>query len=81
MCYEVRGESRSAGQVSLVLIHGGISAIGTSFGKILPASEIFNLAWYREGWTGKWSKPATWNGLNSPGKAKMKMTRLSAVAG
>jgi hypothetical protein len=27
------------------------------------ASEIFNLAWYREGWTGKWSKPATWNGL------------------
>jgi pimeloyl-ACP methyl ester carboxylesterase len=37
MCYEVRGERHSAGQVPLVLIHGGISAIGTSFGKILPA--------------------------------------------
>jgi hypothetical protein len=37
MCYEVCGESRSVGQVPLVPIHGGISAIGTSFDKILPA--------------------------------------------
>lgn len=36
MYYEVHGASRSPGEAPLVLLHGAFSAIGTSFGKLLP---------------------------------------------
>jgi pimeloyl-ACP methyl ester carboxylesterase len=39
MYYEIHGKSRE-GMVPLVLLHGSISAIGTSFGQILPRLSL-----------------------------------------
>lgn len=36
MYYEIHGDSQKPGDVPLVLLHGAFSAIGTSFGKVLP---------------------------------------------
>ena len=36
MYYEIHGASRTPGEAPLVLLHGAFSAIGTSFGKVLP---------------------------------------------
>lgn len=36
MYYEIHGASRTPGEAPLVLLHGAFSAIGTSFGKVIP---------------------------------------------
>ena len=39
MYYEIHGANQPAGQPPLVLLHGSLSATGTSFGQVLPGLE------------------------------------------
>ena len=67
MYYEIHGDSRTPGEAPLVLIHGAFSAIGTSFGKVLPglakSRKVIALEMQGHGHTADIDRPLTLEGM------------------
>jgi pimeloyl-ACP methyl ester carboxylesterase len=67
MYYEMHGASRAPGEAPLVLLHGAFSAIGTSFGKVLPglakSRQVIAVELQGHGRTADIDRPLTLEGM------------------
>jgi pimeloyl-ACP methyl ester carboxylesterase len=67
MYYEIHGTSRTLGEAPLVLLHGAFSAIGTSFGKVLPglvkSRQVIAFELQGHGHTADIDRPLTLEGM------------------
>src|SRR5512134_2365000 len=67
MYYEIHGASRAPGEAPLVLIHGAFSAIGTSFGNVLPglakSRQVIALELQGHGHTADIDRPLSLEGM------------------